>query len=384
MSSSSSFESRPPRRRIPLVLKILGGLVALLLVAVVGAGFAAESIINSQKDKALQKLSQDLGRPVTAGKIGFSLLSGRFELNEIAIGRDPAIPEEPDPAFSLGLARVNVKLWPLIRSMGKDAAVQEITVERLAVAVVRLPDGELNWQKVAARMGEKPPEESKPLDPEVQAKIRAALIEKIRIDDVAVKFIDLENKGATVGISDLDVALDNVSLHGPFALKVTAGILAPTKNFDLNAHFGTAPDVPGTIAPPPLLDATVKLSPTPLAPLAPFLDALTKGDAKAKAKSKGKPAPANDIGLREITDGQLAMDLALAAGAAVPGGEGPTTLRGLSRPGGAQVRRRGKVRRTPRQRSAGAGAAGRAPVGRHQEVQRAAGRHGHRRQGQAD
>jgi AsmA protein len=314
------------------VVKILGGIVLVLIVAVVAVGFAAEGIVNRQKDKALADLSAKLGRPVTAGKIAFSLVRGRFELSDVAIGRDPGLPEEPDPAFSLGHAEVDVKLWPLIRSMGKDAAVQAIVVERLAVAVVRLPDGELNWQKVAEKMGPSEPEtESKPMDPEVQAKVRAAEVEKVRIDDVSLQFIDLENKGAKVAITDLDIALDNVSLHAPFALKITAAILSQAKNFDLDAHFATAPDTAGAIAPPPLERATIKLAPTALAPLAPFLDALakpSKAGAKAKAVAARKTDDA-DVGLRQMTDGLLAMDLNLQAGAAVPGGSGPTNFRGF-------------------------------------------------------
>jgi hypothetical protein len=329
-SSSSSFSSRPPKRGgIPLLVKILGGLVLLVIVALVALGFAAESIVNKQKDKALADLSAQLGRPVTAGKIAFSLLRGRFELSDVAIGRDPGLPEEPDPAFALGHAQVDVKLWPLIRSLGKDAAVQAIAVERLTVAVVRLPDGELNWQKVAAKLGPSEPEEApKPLDPEVQTKIRAALIEQIRIDDVALQFIDLENKGAKVAINDLDIALDNVSLHAPFALKITAAILAQAKNFDLDARFATAPDVAGAIAPPPLEHATIKLAPTALAPLAPFLAALAQPPATTKTQArKAKAAP--EVGIRQLTEGNLAMDLDLGAGSAVPGGSGPTDFRGF-------------------------------------------------------
>ena len=329
-SSSSSFSSAPRQRRgIPLVVKILGGLALLLILAVVGLGFAAENIVNRGKDKALLDLSTKLGRPIKAGKIGFSLLSGRFALSDVVIGRDPGIPEEPDPAFSLGHAEVNVKLWPLIRSLGKDAAVQEILVERLDVAVVRLPDGELNWQKVAAKLGQEPEteKETKPLDPEVQQKIRAALIEKIRVDDVSLQFIDLESKGAKVAINDLDIALDNISLHSPFDFKMSAAILATAKNFDFSAHFGTAPDVAGTIAPPPLEHLSVKLAPTSLAPLAPFLAALAKPPATKPGKKPAAPAP--DMGLRELTEGQLAIDLDLAAGGAAPGGEGPTNFRGF-------------------------------------------------------
>jgi AsmA protein len=331
--TNSSFSSPylPQKRRVPLILKILGILVGLVVLTVVVAVFAAESLINSRKDEVLAQVSKQMGRPVTAGKIGFSLLGGQFELNDVVIHRDPSLPDEPEPALSLGLARVNVKLWPIITSGGRKAAVQAITVDKLNVAVVRLPDGELNWQKVAARMATEPEKEKKPLDQETIDLVRNAVIEKIRMDDIAVRFIDLENKGATVAINDLDVALDNVSLNQAFALKVTAGVLSDAKNFDLDAKFAKAPEAAGEIPPPRLEQASISLQPTPLAPLAPFLDALTKKSSGASsgqpvAKQKAKPAP---FDLREITEGKLAMKLDVGAGSAIPGGQGPTKLQGF-------------------------------------------------------
>ncbi|HEY0715214.1 MAG TPA: hypothetical protein VGF45_21215, partial [Polyangia bacterium] len=86
----------------------------MVIVAAVVAVFAAERIVNSKKDAILADVSQQIGRPVRAGKISISLLRGEVAVADVTIGRDPTIPEEPDPALSLGLARVAVPLWPVI------------------------------------------------------------------------------------------------------------------------------------------------------------------------------------------------------------------------------------------------------------------------------
>ena len=82
------------------------------------------------------------------------------------------MPQEPDPALSVGLARLEVPLWPVIRSKGKELHIKDVTVERFAAAVVRFPDGKLNWQKVAERACRREPEgePSKPIDAETRGR----------------------------------------------------------------------------------------------------------------------------------------------------------------------------------------------------------------------
>jgi AsmA protein len=291
---------------------IVGGLLALVIVAAVVAVFAAESIVNGKKDEILADVSQQIGRPVRAGKISISLLRGEVGVADVTIGRDPTIPEEPDPALSLGLARIAVPLWPVIVNRGMNTHVKEITVERFSAAVVRLRDGTLNWQRVAERLDDGKKKESEPLTEDVRQIVRTAVIDQLRASDIAVRFVDLENQGATVGINDFDLAMDDVSLLKAFTLKIAAGILAEQQNFTLDAAFGPSEDVLGEISPPRLDRASIKLAPTKLAPLAPFLAALGKSP-----------------GIKEVTDGLLAIDLGLNAGAAVPGGQGPTTMKGF-------------------------------------------------------
>ena len=133
----------------------------------------------------------------------------------------------------------------------------------------------------------------------------------------------------------MDVTLENVSLQNAFAVKVAAAVLGVKQNFHLDAQLGAAPDVPGEIAPPPLEQATIKLEPTALRPLAPFLASLAAPE------------------LAELTDGTLAIDLH-----AVPGGGGARWQRaddaeGLPGAGRGEVRGGPGVRGAHGQRRVG-------------------------------
>ncbi len=146
------------RSGLSRVVLVLGAIALALALIVVGVGFGAERIVNKQKDIALTELSKQLGRPVTAGPLRLALLRGRVEVRDIVVGRDPAIPEEPDPTFRLDRAYVAVALGPAIRSLGKRVEVQSILVERPLVQVSRDKDGRLNWQRIAEKLdtGEPP------------------------------------------------------------------------------------------------------------------------------------------------------------------------------------------------------------------------------------
>jgi uncharacterized protein involved in outer membrane biogenesis len=301
---------RPRRRRSRLPI-VLGAVVVLLALVVVGVGFGAQRFANTKKDEAARQLSTQLGRPVSIGPVRLSLLSGQVEVRDVVIGRDPSFPEEPDPAFRLDRAAVNVSLGSAIFSLGKRVVVDAIAVERPLIQVSRDKQGRLNWQRIAERMDQGPKEPSRPLDAATRDRITGLRVHQLRLDDARVRFVDLARPGAAAEISDVDFAADDVSLGKPFQAQLTAAVLASKKNFDLRASLGAAPaGSGGDLPPPPLEKLTVKLEPVPLAPVAPFA------------------ASVMGAGLEELAEGKMSMDLNAAPGAAAPGGRGPTSVTG--------------------------------------------------------
>ena len=323
VGASEQLPAQRGRRGGRRLLIVLGSILGVLILLMVAVLYGAERFINSRKDAALADFSRQLGRPVSAGPVDVKLLGGgRVTLTNVVIGRDPNIPDEPDPAVRLERAYVNAALWPIITSMGKRTVVQDLAVEGLTVQVVRYKDGRLNLQDIADRLAAQAKQDedpNKPIDEEVRAMARGFKLERLRLADARMRFVDLAKGGAAVEVADLDVSVDNLSLVTPWQAQVTAAVLAAKKNFDMKASFGQSPDRPGEIPPPPLEQVTMKLEPTALAPLAPFLASALGGS-----------------GLEEITDGTVTMDFAAVPGAAQPGVEGPTTLKGYLALAGAK------------------------------------------------
>jgi hypothetical protein len=104
-----------------------------------------------------------------------------------------------------------------------------------------------------------------------------------------------------VAIDDLDVEVRDLAAGRPLEVLLRAAVLAEKQNLEL--RLGAAP-LPPSLVPTPVT-LVLKAQPIDLAPLAPFL-----------------PATAGFLG------GRFEADLDAALGAAVPGGAGPTKIRG--------------------------------------------------------
>jgi uncharacterized protein involved in outer membrane biogenesis len=302
-----------PRRRsrLPRLMVVLGAVALVLALLVVGVGFGAERWVNARKDAALAELSAELGRPVTAGQVRLALLRGRVEVEDIVVGRDPAVPDEPDPAFRLDRAYVDVLVRSVLTSLGKRVVVQDIAIERPLIQVSRDRQGRLNWQQIAERMDQGEPKKSEPMDPATRERLNGVVIRTLRVADARLRLVDLTRASAAVEISDLDFLVRELSLARPFEAQISAAVLATRPNFDLRARFAAAATGPEGLPTPPLERLTVKLEPVPLAPLSSFAASLL------------------GAGLDELAEGKLAIDLQAVAGAAAPGGRGPTSLRGF-------------------------------------------------------
>jgi AsmA protein len=289
------------RRRWP---KVAGALALLLVLAFAIAIFAIDAILLSQARKQADALSAQLGRPVTIGGVKTKLLGGLgLRVTDAGVGAGPG---EDVPLVSVRRVEVELDLWRAIRSGGKELEVRSAVVEGLHANVVKLPDGTTNAQRAAdayARANPPAPEEEKeaePSGPPPKVRVGRAAIENARI-----AFLDRTTPGAKeLAIDDLDVEVKDLEAGKPLALLLRAAVLTEKQNLSVNVS--SAP-LPPSLE-PTLERIAVKLEPVDLAPLAPFFPP--------------------DVGFRR---GHLAIDLAAALGAAVPGGTGPTTLKGSIR-----------------------------------------------------
>jgi AsmA protein len=287
-------------------------LVSLSVVTAVwvGAGLLLtarlDALLNREKDAELPALSERLGRPVRIGRITTTLFSGfGVTVDDIAIGADPTTPADALPLASIARVRVRVSLLSALFSFGRRVHINELRIDAPVVNLVRLPDGTLNGERLAAKLAATaPPGPSPPMSERTRATIEHARVREARLVDGRVHFVDLKDLAAPVEISSLGLTLRDVSLQSSWTAELTAAVLSSTKNLELRTRFGAARDLEHL--PPPVEAVRLKLARTDLLPLAPFLAHAVAGLAAAA----------------------VTADLDADLGALAPGGSGLTKLEG--------------------------------------------------------
>jgi len=124
------------------VLVILGIVLAVLILIVIALPFIID--VNRFKPTLETDLTNALGRKVTIGNIGLSLLSGGVTVDDVAIADDPAFSQSP--FLQAKQLTAGVALMPLIFS--KKLEVQSFTVVEPQVSLLRSPSGAWNYSSL--------------------------------------------------------------------------------------------------------------------------------------------------------------------------------------------------------------------------------------------
>src|SRR5712664_367965 len=278
--------------------KILGIAAAIVVAVLVVLSFVLDGILTSKAREEAQKLSQEWGRPVQIGGVSTKFLTGLgARVSDVQIG---AAPGEDVPLVDLERVEVKMALLRAIFSGGKSVHIRSAEAEGLTVNVVRFPDGTTNLEKFQQKLSQKP--EQKPKD-EKPSDLSYLQIDHAALLDGKVAFIDKATRGAKpVAIQHLDLTVNDLRSGRPLEIVLKAAVLADGQNLDLRVK--TAP-LPPTLTPTPTSLVLRVNPPIDIGPLGPFV---------------GK-----EVGLES---GTLDADFDAQLGAAVPGGSGPTTVKG--------------------------------------------------------
>jgi AsmA protein len=278
--------------------KIVGIAVLVLIAAIVVLSFVLDGILTSKAKEQAQKLSAEWGRPVQIGGVATKLLTGfGVRVSDVQIG---AAAGEDVPLLDLKQVEVKVALLRAIFSAGKSVEIRSAEMQGLTVNVERLPDGTTNLQRLQEKLAKNA--EQKPKD-EKQADLSFLRVDHAALREGKVAFIDKVTRGAKpLAVQHLDLRVDDLRSGQPLALVVKAAVLADKQNLVLEVK--TAP-LPPTLTPTPTRLALRVDPPIDIGPLGPFM---------------GK-----DVGLQA---GTLDADFDAQMGAAVPGGSGPTSVKG--------------------------------------------------------
>jgi AsmA protein len=281
-------------------MKKLGIAVGVVLVLFFALLLVVDRIATSKAHDEAAKLSQQWGRPVTIGSVSIKLLTGLgVRISDVQVGPGEG---EGEPLAQVKDVEVKAALLKAAFSGGKDVEIRSAVIDGLTVNLIRLPDGTTNLERLQAKMSpeKKPAEEPKDKQPSDLSFLK---VDHAALREGTVALLDRSAPGKErdLAVKHFDVTVDNLRAGSPLEVVVKAALLAEQQNLEL--HLKAAP-LPKSLTPTPTA-LTLKLAPVDVAPLGPFM-------------GKG-------VGLQA---GKLDADFDMELGGAVPGGAGPTSVKG--------------------------------------------------------
>ncbi|HEU4386073.1 MAG TPA: AsmA-like C-terminal region-containing protein [Anaeromyxobacteraceae bacterium] len=304
--------SLPPtparRRRWPKVALAVAGV--LLVLAAAGL-LVLDSFLTSRARREAAELSQRLGRTVEVGGVATKVLGGLgVRVSDLRVG--PAAGEDL-PLLEVRRIEVKASLLRALLSRGKDVVVRSAEVEGMRVNVLRLPEGSTNVERLQRSLAGEgiSPEGKAPAAPgqaptsgpaAAPPDLSLVTVERATLVGGRIAFVDRTHPGSReLFVDQIDLSIADLASGRPAEVRLKAAVLAARPN--LEVRLRTAPLSP--MLRPMLESVSLKVEPVDLAPLAPFVP-------------KG-------AGFRS---GRVEAALEASLGAALPGGTGPTRVKG--------------------------------------------------------
>ncbi|MCK5558741.1 MAG: AsmA family protein, partial [Candidatus Hydrogenedentes bacterium] len=226
------------KRRVKIVLAVLGGLVALLVIL----GLVVPHLIDIGwvREQIIQQAQSALGRDVRLGDVELRLIpSISVHLTDLEVAELEEFGTEP--LVKVGRFYANVKLMPLLR---KRIAIGRLVLVEPAISIVRSAEGKFNFYDIIARESEedtaRPAEEASSSESSGSARVT---IGGIQIRQGTMRFLDRQSSPHTA------LQVDN--------LNVKVGELAPAVpiKFDVSADaLGGSFSASGSLRPTPPLE----------------------------------------------------------------------------------------------------------------------------------
>ncbi|MBJ6764845.1 AsmA family protein [Myxococcaceae bacterium JPH2] len=199
--------------------KVSLGFVLAVLVLVVGAVVLKPSWIAGRLRGQVEAIAtKSFGRPVTIDKLeahwlprpGATMTNLRVE----GEGNEP-------PFLEAARASVSVRVWPLLRSLGKDLSVGRVELDGAKLNLVRRKDGRWNYESLG-RSG-------------TQSE-QAPVVERIRLRNGVVNVTDQQAARGTaaVALRAIDADLKNLGPGMTPEGTMKAALAAPKQNVELD------------------------------------------------------------------------------------------------------------------------------------------------------
>ena len=192
-------------------LKIAAIVVAVILVILIALPLFIN--INSYRPRIESAVSSALGRKVTIGDLGLSILSGHVSAGTIAIADDPAFSDAP--FVTAKALKVGVELMPLIFS--KKVNVTDITLDSPQITLLKTADGKWNFSSIGGA-AQKGPESEKP-GGSVPTNLSIA---KLSVDHGRLSVGKANSHAKPAVYEDVNVVVKNFSFTSEFPFQLKA------------------------------------------------------------------------------------------------------------------------------------------------------------------
>ena len=186
------------------LLKVLGGILAVLVLLVVGAAILIPLLVdpNDFKGEITARVKQATGRDLRIdGNIGLSVFPWLgVELGGVTLSNAPGFGDQPFAAVKS--ARVRAKLLPLL---SRRLEVDRVRAEGVRLGLIRDPGGRTNWEDLAGKAPAEaiPTEKTTPPKPE-EAALAALAIGGVELADAELVWDDRQ-AGQRLALNGIDL-----------------------------------------------------------------------------------------------------------------------------------------------------------------------------------
>ncbi len=210
-------------KKLKLVLKILGVVVVLLLLALAALVFTFDP--NNYKEAITTQVEKQTGRDFSiGGDISLSVFPWvGVQVGDVELANAEGFSEQP--FARIAQLDVKVMLLPLLR---KELQVDRVRLHGLFASLEVDKDGNNNWSDLAAREQAEaqpaPTQPEQPVQPGEQAPVLAALaINGIELVDATVSWTDAQNNTRS-SLSDFDLTTEAIRFNQPVALQMNTRV----------------------------------------------------------------------------------------------------------------------------------------------------------------
>jgi AsmA protein len=217
-----------PRRALRRAAVVAGCLLAgfALLLAILLVSIDTQAVARRAKDYLLPRASERLGRDVSVETVRAKLLPNpHVALGGVVIHGRPGEP----PLVEAEALDVDLALWPLLRSFGREIRIQRVKLVRPEVNALR---DRRQWNFEGLGQEEKQEEGQ-----------REVSIAHIGIEHGILRIIDRSGPHgeATVALTDIDLDIENVARGQPLRVRGGAAFASDRRNVQLELKLSSLP-----------------------------------------------------------------------------------------------------------------------------------------------